>query len=215
MLNQSPALLIAKLVTLLVAFTFHEFAHAWMADRYGDDTPRLYGRLTLNPLSHLDPLGSLMLLFTGFGWAKPVPINSARIRQHSPTALLLVAISGPLSNFVLALLGSLPLRFGWVSNGPPAIDILPSPFEFLWVFVTLNLGLMIFNLIPLPPLDGEEILVYFLPPDWERTYESIRPYGPYLLFLLLFMGPLIGFSLIDSLLSPAVVGMRDFLLGGF
>lgn len=215
MLNQSPTELFAALITLLVAFTFHEFFHAWTATQFGDDTPQRYGRLTLNPLSHLDFMGSLMLLFTGFGWAKPVPINPGRIRQHSRAALMLVALSGPFSNFLLALIASVPLRYGWVGPTAPMVNFFPTPYQFLIYFVFTNLGLMLFNLIPLPPLDGEEILVFFLPPQLERAYESIRPYGRYILLMLLFLGPMLGFSLVDTVLGPAIVAIGRFLLGGY
>ena len=214
MLNSSPVELIAGVITLLIAFTFHEFSHAWMATRFGDDTPRLYGRLTLNPLSHLDMLGSLMLLFTGFGWAKPVPVSPARIRQHSPAALMLVALSGPASNFVLAVLAALPLRMGWVAPAAPRVSFFPTPYQFLIYFLFTNLGLMLFNLIPLPPLDGEEVLEFLLPPSMRRTWDQIRPYGPYILLALLVLGPMLGFSLIDSVLRPAIIGLARLLLGG-
>ncbi|HUV15742.1 MAG TPA: site-2 protease family protein [Pelolinea sp.] len=215
MLNSSPSELFAGIITLLIAFTFHEFAHAWMATQFGDDTPRLYGRLTLNPLSHLDFMGSLMLLFTGFGWAKPVPINPNRIRQHSRAALMFVAISGPLSNLILAVIASIPLRFGWVTNSSPRIDFFPTPYQFLLYFLFTNLGLMLFNLIPLPPLDGEEVLAFFLPPSLERSWNNIRPYGPYILLALLILGPMLGFSLVDLVLGPAIIAIGRFLLGGF
>lgn len=215
MFNQSPADLISAIITLLIAFTFHEFAHAWMATRFGDDTPRLFGRLTLNPLSHLDVMGSLMLIFTGFGWAKPVPVNPQRIRQHSPSGLMLVALSGPLANFMLAFLAAIPLRFGWLQPSPALVSFLPTPYYFTLYFLFTNLGLMIFNLIPLPPLDGEEILLYLLPAEWERKWETLRPYGPYLLLFLLLVGPMIGFSLVDAVLSPLITGLARMLLGGF
>lgn len=214
MLNNSPVELFAGIITLLIAFTFHEFAHAWMATQFGDDTPRLYGRLTLNPLSHLDFLGSMMLLFTGFGWAKPVPINPRRIEQHSRSALMLVALSGPASNFILAFLAAIPLRFGWVVPTAARVDIFPTPYQFLMYFLFTNLGLMLFNLIPLPPLDGEEVLEFFLPPSMQRSWEKIKPYGPYILLALLFLGPMIGISLIDSVLRPAIIGLAGILLGG-
>ncbi len=215
MLSQSPADLISAIITLLIAFTFHEFAHAWTATRFGDDTPRLFGRLTLNPLRHLDIMGSLMLIFTGFGWAKPVPVNSNRIRQQSPSALMLVAVSGPLANFLLASLAAIPLRFGWLQPSAGLISFLPTPYYFSLFFVYTNLGLMVFNLLPLPPLDGEEILLYLLPAEWERKWETIRPYGPYLLLFLLLIGPMIGFSLIDTVLAPVIHFFARFLLGGF
>ena len=215
MLNNSIPEFLSAVITLLIAFTFHEFAHAWTATKLGDDTPRYYGRLTLNPLSHLDLVGSLMLILTGFGWAKPVPVNVEKIRRHSPAALMLVAISGPLSNFLLAVLASIPLRLGWLTYQPPAVDFFPTPYEFLLYFMFTNLGLMIFNLLPFPPLDGEEVLIYFLPPAMKMKWEGIRPYGPYILLFLLVIAPMLGFSLIDAVLSPLVMGLARFLLGGY
>jgi Zn-dependent protease len=215
MLNSSPSYFMSGILTLLISFTFHEFAHAWTATKFGDDTPRLYGRLTLNPIAHLDFLGSLMLVFAGFGWAKPVPVNPRKLRQHSRAALMLVALSGPLSNFLLAALAAIPLRFGWVAPTVPMVDIFPTPYQFLLYFLYINLGLMIFNLIPLPPLDGEAILEFLLPPAWEEWWGTIRPYGPYILMGLFILGPMIGFNLLDVLISPLQAGMANMLLGGF
>lgn len=214
MLNQSLPSIISAVITLLIAFTFHEFSHAWTATRFGDDTPRLFGRLSLNPLRHLDFMGSLMLVFTGFGWAKPVPINPQKIRQYSPSALMLTAISGPLANLALAIVAALVLRTGWVNNIPAVAAFLPTPRYFLLYFLYTNLGLMIFNLLPLPPLDGEEILVYLLPAEWEQKWAAIRPYGPYLLIFLLLVGPTIGFNLVDALISPMIRGLAGILIGG-
>jgi len=213
MINNSPPFLISGIVTLLIAFTFHEYAHAWTADRFGDDTPRLYGRLTLNPLAHLDFLGSLMLITVGFGWAKPVPINPRRLREHSPAALMLVALSGPLSNFALAVLGAFPLRMGLVVPTAARVNFFPTPYQFLLYFVFTNLGLMLFNLIPLPPLDGEEILDYLMPPALESGWERIKPYGPYILIGLFVLGPLIGFNVISIILTPIINGLASLLLG--
>jgi len=213
MINNSPPIFISGVITLLFAFTFHEFAHAWTADRFGDDTPRLYGRLTLNPMAHLDFLGSLMLITVGFGWAKPVPINPRRLREHSPAAPMLVALSGPLSNFVLAVLGAFPLRLGLVVPTAAKVVFFPTPYQFLLYFVFTNLGLMLFNLIPLPPLDGEEILDYLIPPQLESGWERIKPYGPYILIGLFVLGPLIGFNVISILLTPMVNGLAGLLLG--
>ncbi len=215
MLNNSPSYFISGIITLLISFTFHEFAHAWTATKFGDDTPRLYGRLTLNPIAHLDILGSLMLVFAGFGWAKPVPINPRKLRQHSPAALMFVALSGPLSNFLLAVLAAIPLRFSWATPAAPMVDIFPTPYQFLLYFLFTNLGLMVFNLIPLPPLDGEAILEFLLPPAWEERWDVIKPYGPYILLGLFILGPMIGFNLLDVLISPLVMRMANMLLGGF
>lgn len=213
MIGTTPAELFTAIITLVIAFTFHEFAHAWTAVQFGDDTPLRFGRLTLNPLKHLDFMGSLMLVFTGFGWAKPVPVNHYKISQHSDYAVMLVAISGPLSNFILAAIAAVPLRFGLVDASASTIGFLPSFSGFLFYFLITNLGLMLFNLIPLPPLDGEEILTYLLPPDLERKYEEIRPYGPYILLALLFLGPLIGLNIIDAVIGPAIFALGRFLLG--
>ena len=215
MLNNSPSYFISGIITLLISFTFHEFAHAWTATKFGDDTPRLYGRLMLNPIAHLDILGSLMLIFAGFGWAKPVPINPRKLRQHSPAALMFVALSGPLSNFLLAVLAAIPLRFGWATPAAPMVDIFPTPYQFLLYFIFTNLGLMVFNLIPLLPLDGEAILEFLLPPAWEERWDVIKPYGPYILLGLFILGPMIGFNLLDVLISPLVMRMANMLLGGF
>ena len=213
MLNRSPSELITMVLTLVISFTFHEFAHAWTATQFGDDTPGRFGRLTLNPLKHLDLMGSLMLILTGFGWAKPVPVNERKVAQHSPAALMLVAVSGPLSNFLLSIFAAMPLRFGWVQNNMPYYDFLPTGYEFLIVFLFTNLGLMLFNLIPLPPLDGEEVLTYLLPPCLEDQWKKIRPYGPYILILLLAAGPAFGFNIFDAVISPAVIKLGGFLLG--
>jgi Zn-dependent protease len=213
MINNSPSLFISGVITLLIAFTFHEFAHAWTADRFGDDTPRLYGRLTLNPIAHLDFLGSLMLITVGFGWAKPVPINPRRLREHSTAAPMLVALSGPLSNFALAILGAFPLRLGLVVPTAARVSFFPTPYQFLLYFVFTNLGLMLFNLIPLPPLDGEEILDYLMPPALESGWERIKPYGPYILIGLFVLGPLVGFNVISILLTPMINGLASLLLG--
>jgi Zn-dependent protease len=117
MLNMlQPATLITRVITLLIAFTIHEFSHATVADRFGDDTPRLHGRLTLNPLAHLDIMGTLMLLVAGFGWAKPVPVNPYVLNRRSPSAMMWVSLAGPLSNFLLALLAVIPIRIGWCKS---------------------------------------------------------------------------------------------------
>jgi len=214
MLNTSTPEIISAVITLLIAFTFHEFAHAWTATMFGDDTPRLFGRLTLNPLSHLDLIGSLMLVFTGFGWAKPVPINPQKLRRHSSSALMLVAISGPLSNFVLAVLAAIPLRFGWLNYMSASASFMPSPLQFTTYFLYVNLGLMVFNLLPFPPLDGEEVLTFLLPPAWQSKWEAFRPYGPYILLFLLLIGPMIGFDLVGTVLRPLVSTLANMLLRG-
>jgi len=191
MLNLDPATLISRLFVLFTALTVHEFAHAWTANYFGDDTPRLNGRLTLNPLAHLDPIGSLLLIVAGFGWAKPVPVNPYALRRKSDAALMWVSLAGPLSNLLMAIVAAIPFRLGLLSLSDfyfSAPHILPSLSELLWTFIVVNLALMLFNLIPLAPLDGEKVAMYFLPDQWKETFERIRPYGPMLLMVLMVLG---------------------------
>ncbi len=214
MLSLSPQSLISAIITLVVALTFHEFAHAWMAKRFGDDTAERAGRLTLNPLVHLDPIGSLMLVFVGFGWAKPVPVNPFTIRRSGKTAMLLVSLAGPLANFLLAVLAAIPLRFNLFPPQFASANILPTPFMFLYYFLITNLGLMIFNLIPVPPLDGHEILSFLLPPDLAEKWERIGyQYGMLILVFLLMVAPMLGFNLVRQVLQPAILFLSNLLLG--
>ncbi|MBS1248836.1 MAG: hypothetical protein MAG431_00400 [Chloroflexi bacterium] len=210
MLNLDPATLISRLIVLFTALTVHEFAHAWTANYFGDDTPRLNGRLTLNPLAHLDPIGSLMLIIAGFGWAKPVPVNAYALRRKSDSALMWVSLAGPLSNFLLALLAAIPFRTGLVSllgayNNTP--HLFPSLPEFLLTFIYVNLALMLFNLIPLAPLDGEKVAEYFLPAEWQDTFDRIRPYGPMILLAFMALG------VFSWIISPPLNFLVNLLLG--
>lgn len=192
---------IAICLSLIVALTIHEFAHAWTAVQFGDDTPVRDGRLTLNPLVHLDLLGTLMLLFAGFGWAKPVRINPLVLRQRSPAALMLVSAAGPLSNLLLALLAAIPFRAGLVQLSGPAGRLLPSLSTLLLTFVFLNLILLFLNLLPVAPLDGEKVLAYFLPPGGQETLHRLRPYGPMILIGLIVLGRFGRFDLLGLLIA--------------
>lgn len=212
--------LLTRIIVLVTAFTVHEFAHAWSADRFGDDTPRMHGRLTLNPLVHLDPIGSLLLILRGFGWAKPVPVNPYALQRYSPSAMMWVAFAGPFSNLVMAVLAAIPFRLGFITAESAYYDavirtghIFPTIPQMLWEFVFINLVLMLFNLIPIAPLDGEKILTYFLPGPLERTFEQIRPYGPMILLAVFFVGPSIGFDLFGQVLGPPLGYLINLLIG--
>lgn len=214
--NLDPATLIARVIVLIVAFTFHEFAHAWTATQFGDDTPRLNGRLTLNPLAHLDPVGSMVLLLAGFGWAKPVPVNPYTLQRRSPSAYMWVALAGPLSNLMLAILAALLFRFEFASiyeAFTPSSGIFPNFSRILLEFVSINLILMVFNLIPLAPLDGEKVLSYLAPPGLSGMLDIIRPYGPLILITLVFVGPMIGFNIFGWIIGTAVNTLTVFLVG--
>ena len=214
MLGLDPQILISRIFVLLTAFAVHEFAHAWTADRFGDPTPRNNGRLTLNPMAHLDPMGSLMLIFAGFGWAKPVPVDPYALSRRSSAAMMWVALAGPASNLLMALLASIPFQLGLVSiYGIDLETFLPSLDMLLYQFVYINLLLMLFNLIPLAPLDGEKILYYLLPSSGQRVMDNIRPYGPMLLLAVVFLGPLLGFNVLGSIIGPPLTAMMSVLTG--
>jgi len=216
MLGLDPATLISRIFTLIIALTVHEFSHAWVATSLGDETPRMHGRLTLNPLAHLDILGSILLIIGGFGWAKPVPVNPYQLGKRTPAGLMLVSLAGPFSNFVLAALAALPIRLrlidatAWLS----ATSWFPTLYSFLVEFIFINLILMLFNLIPISPLDGDKIAEYFAPPSIARLLERVRPYGPILLLLLLFIPPRFGVDILGWMMNPALPNLWRLLIGG-
>ena len=190
--------IIARVITLVSALTVHEFAHAWAADQLGDNTPRYHGRLTLNPLAHLDPIGSLMLIFAGFGWAKPVPVNPYNLQRRTPAGMMLVAAAGPFSNLLLAILGALPFRMGLL---PINSGIGAFATELLFNFILINLILLFFNLIPIFPLDGEKVAEYFLPIVGQEFLHRIRPYGPMILMGLILLGRFQSLDLLSVLIG--------------
>jgi len=216
MFQLDPATLIARVIVLIIAFTIHELAHAWVATSFGDETPRMNGRLTLNPLAHLDPMGSLLLLFAGFGWAKPVPVNPFVLERSSPAAMMWVSLAGPFSNLLMAIVAAIPFRMGLASVMQafvPTEGILPSFSKILVEFISINLLLMLFNLIPLAPLDGEKIADYFLPPSMARVFENIRPYGPMILIVLVLVAPMFGVDIIGWIIMPPLQALFGLLVG--
>jgi Zn-dependent protease len=205
LLGLSAPEVISRIITLLIAFTLHELSHAVTAVQLGDDTPRRMGRLTLNPLAHLDPIGSLLLIFAGFGWAKPVQINPYNLRTNPHVGMAIVAAAGPISNFIMALIAAIPFRLGLLSpfaaaGGP----IFPSLSGFLLDFIEINLLLMLFNLIPIAPLDGSKILAGFAPREWDSVLATLEKWGPFLLLALVFLGQ----GLLGLILGPPI----NFLL---
>jgi Zn-dependent protease len=177
--------LLCQIPALLLAVTVHELAHGLVADRLGDPTARLQGRLTLNPIPHIDPLGALAFIIAGFGWAKPVPVNAYNLR-HPIRDMACVAAAGPLSNFALAFVGLLGYRLLLPVAGVPfVLEPLEDILRFVFLF---NVGLGVFNLIPLPPLDGGHFLPYFLPRASWGALHKLEQYGPIILILAVFSG---------------------------
>lgn len=205
-LFSNPLLFWLWVASLLIAITVHEFAHAWMANRLGDPTAKLRGRLSLNPLDHLDPIGTLALLFFRFGWGKPVPVDPYNLRNPRRDSAL-ISLSGPLSNFLLAIFLAIILRFFTISQFPLSIISLLLP-----PIIILNVTLGVFNLLPVHPLDGGKILVGILP---ERTANEVEDFlNQYGLLLLIFMMfPLFGNqSLVSGIIGPIINLLLSLLL---
>lgn len=177
--------LLLKVPALLLAVTVHEVAHGWVANRLGDPTARLSGRLTLNPLPHIDPIGAIAFVVAGFGWAKPVPVNPANLR-HPVRDMTWVAVAGPISNLLLAFVGLVALALLRRSGAPL---FLAQPLDGILLYVyQFNVVLAIFNLIPLPPLDGGHFLPYLFPRGSWALLHQLEQYGPFILLLLVFTG---------------------------
>lgn len=190
------ATIAARAIVLLVAFTLHELAHAVTADFLGDPTPRRMGRITLNPIKHLDPFGTIMLLISGFGWAKPVMVNPYNMRGNPHTSMAIVAAAGPVTNLILAALGAIPFQMGLAA---PTFAAGTSGAFLLTQFVWINLILAFFNLLPVPPLDGYRILIGLLPVEMGMRLRPLEQYGFLILIGLIFFLPMIGIDILGTL----------------
>ena len=188
---QNPEIIANLILTLpavIIAMTFHEYAHAFAADKLGDDTPRLQGRLTLNPLKHVEPIGFLLLLFAGIGWGRPVEINPLRFNKKISMSKgeAIVSFAGPLMNIILAIISAvllgIILKFNLISN----VNIKYAQYiiVFFMQLIYINIGLGVFNLIPLPPLDGSKILRHFLPYKAKQFFDQYQ-YLFYIIFIAL------------------------------
>jgi len=177
-----------RIPVFLLALTIHEFAHAWVANRLGDPTARLQGRLTLNPLSHLDPLGTLAIVLIGFGWAKPVPVDS-RYLARPRRDMMLIAAAGPASNIVMATAGAFFFStIPWTGWGVEWAWLIKPLMVMIYITVGANVVLAVFNLLPIPPLDGSRVLSGLLPLRHAISYSRLEPYGGLIIFLLFITG---------------------------
>lgn len=204
----NPGQILALLLSIpgvLIAITFHEYAHAWAAHKLGDDTAKSQGRLSLNPLKHMDPIGIAMLLFLGFGWGRPVEIDSRNFNRNISVrkAEAIVSIAGPLANFILAIVFSAIYGALIKFNALTSMDTRTALtiITILQSIISINIGLGVFNLIPLPPLDGSKVLSYFLPYNARNWFENNQQIF-YIIFLIIWITGIAG-----TIISPAITSI--------
>lgn len=205
LLSESPLLFVIAVVNLIIAITVHEFAHAIAADKLGDPTPRLQGRISLNPAKHLDLYGSLFMILAGFGWGKPVEFDPFNLREPRRDAAI-ISFAGPLSNLIMAVVT------GAISWGLVTFATMPSlVMTILYLFIYTNISLAIFNLIPIHPLDGFKIVGGLLPRDKAHEWYALERYG--MIFLILLIVPIGNSSMVGNIIRPVVNFFVTLLAG--
>ncbi len=210
-LFSSPVAFLTSLLAIIAAISIHEFSHAWAADRLGDPTPRLQGRLTLNPKAHLDPIGTLMLILFRFGWGKPVMFDPFNLKNPRRDAML-IGLAGPASNLITATI--IAVIFNFSARGGPAFGWQFSIFNSLIInFIVISVVLAVFNLVPVHPLDGGKIIAGLLPKETAREFEAVmRTWGTMILIFLIF--PWGGTSAVFYLIGPIISIILGVLLPG-
>lgn len=221
-----------NLFIIFLILPLHEYAHAWAACKLGDDTATYQGRMTLNPLAHIDPMGAICMLLFGFGWAKPVPIDPSRFsRKHSIRfGVAITALAGPVSNLIAALIGKIIIRFyqcspyftDFFAENPDTTELTLSAtplliYYFLYIFISVNIGLAVFNLLPIPPLDGSKVIGYFTSAKVDRWFQQNAQLIHFVFLIVLCTGILsvpINFvaNLIDGLFDLLTIWVP--MLGG-
>ena len=203
---------------LVVCLTVHEFSHALVATRLGDNHAKSMGRLTLNPLAHLDPLGGLMLLLVGFGWAKPVPVNPLALGGNPLRGMAIVAFAGPLSNTLMAALLTIPFKAGLLIWPYAPLAVLQGSAEqlaatVLFVLIMLNLLLAVFNLIPVAPLDGSRAILGVLPRHLAEAFRRLEPWGPGILLTVILLDVFANTRILIRVIGPAVNTLSNLMVG--
>ena len=201
LLREAPEVLILLIPVLLFALVFHEYAHGYIAYRLGDPTAKNLGRLTFNPIAHLDPFGTIMILLIGFGYAKPVPVDS-RFLQDPRKDLMKIAAAGPIANLILALISGTLIRI--IASVYPEMLGMNSLTRVLVLSTQVNIALAVFNLIPIPPLDGSQILSMFMIRSNPEFVYKLQRYGPQVLFGLIALGFLTGISILGMIMMPFI-----------
>jgi Zn-dependent protease len=203
------AQLLLGFVVLLVSLTVHEAAHAWSADRLGDPTARALGRLSLNPAVHVDPIGTILFPLIAMatnlpliGWAKPVPVNPARLGGNWRQKFMVIAAAGPVSNLVLAVIAAVLIHVGFAATGT-GLD--QASTRILFTALTLNVTLAVFNMVPVPPLDGGNVLAGLLPPSAAAAFDRLRPFGFLILYGLLLTG------VFEKIVFPVATAITSWL----
>lgn len=196
MFGLTPDILLARLLVVLLGIPIHEWAHGWVAHLLGDTTPEREGRLSFNPFTHLDPIGTLLILTTGFGWGRAARVNP-NLMHKAPSpriGMALSALAGPFSNFIQAFILALLLKSGWIQAEWLVMVIIYA--------IAVNIGLIAFNMLPIPPLDGSRVLAGVAPPRVADFIESLEPIAPYLLLGVLFVLPRIGIDVVRWMITP-------------
>lgn len=219
----SPALALITLaafsLSLILAITFHEFSHAYAAASLGDDTARSQGRLTLNPLAHLEPFGTILIFLAGFGWGKPTPVNPMFLRIGYRPGMAAVSLAGPVSNVIVAILFAIPLRAGLVESGTGNFSVAGYSSDAILAFtleqlVFWNLLLAVFNLLPIAPLDGFKVALGVLPRRAANSFARLEPYGPGILFVIIAFGFLYADARLLSLVISPILNFLSLIILG-
>jgi len=204
----NPPVAISIILGLIIGISVHEFAHAWVAYRLGDPTAKLEGRLTLNPQAHLDPVGTMALIFLGFGWGKPTPFDPFNLRNVKRDSAL-ISVAGAASNFLIAIVFSLPYLAAFYTQS--LNSTINTIYDYLSPVIFFNILLGVFNLIPIHPLDGFKVLAGLLPRDWYYDFMQTERYGIFILLILIVTPP----GLIGKIILPISSNIFNFLMPGY